>query len=71
MTHAPDVLVTYTIETMSIDEGEKRLLLHALRELLEITESDPRDYDSQHEYDAVLHEAQSRARMALKLLRAS
>ena len=60
-----------TIENISIDEGEKRLLLHALRELQEITESDPCDYDSQHEYDAVLHEAQSRARKALKLLRAS
>ena len=71
MTHAPDVLVKYTVETISIDEGEKRLLLYALRELLEATESDPRDYHCQHEYDAVMSEAQSRARKALKLLSAS
>jgi hypothetical protein len=71
MTHAPDVLVKYTVETISIDEGEKRLLLYALRELLEVTETDPCDYNCPHEYDAVMEHAQRRARYALKMLSAS
>jgi len=69
MSNAHEIRVIH--ETVSLDEAEKNFLLQALRELLEVTETDPCDYNCPHEYDAVMEHAQRRARYALKMLSAS
>jgi hypothetical protein len=69
MSNANEIRVIY--ETVSLDEAEKNFLLQALRELLEVTETDPRDYDHPDLYGVVLENAQRRARCALKMLSAS